>query len=409
MEILEILFWGALLIVFYTYIGYGILLYLLVKIKEIFVKPIHRCFSPEEAPKVTLFITAFNEEDVVDEKMRNSLAMDYPKEKLHIVWVTDGSNDGTNERLKTKWGGQATVYFQPQRQGKTAAMTRGMKLITDPIVIFTDANTMVNKEAIREIVTAFQDSQVGCVAGEKRIAVQDKDGAAAGGEGIYWRYESTLKALDARLYSTVGAAGELFAVRRELFEEMETDTLLDDFILSLRIAMKGHIIAYCHQAYAIESGSADMHEEEKRKVRIAAGGLQSIWRLRSLLNPFKFGVLSFQYTSHRVLRWSITPVLLFALLPLNIVLVLCNDTTSAAAESLAVGGDWATLYAIGLCMQVLFYLLALWGYYLSKKQLKNKFTFIPYYFLFMNVNVWKGVSYLRRKRGTGAWEKAKRA
>lgn len=274
---IEIIFWTALFIVFYTYLGYGIVLCLLVKLKELFVKPVRRVLpaADRDLPEVTLFITAFNEEDIVDEKMANSLELDYPEEKLHIVWVTDGSDDGTNERLRTRWEGKATVFFQPERQGKTAAMNRGMKLVDTPIVVFTDANTMVNRQAVREIVLAFEDPRVGCVAGEKRIAVQAKDNAASGGEGIYWRYESTLKALDARLYSAVGAAGELFAVRRELFAEMERDTLLDDFVLSLRIAMQGYIIAYCTEAYAIESGSADMREEEKRKVRIAAGGLQS--------------------------------------------------------------------------------------------------------------------------------------
>lgn len=392
---IEIIFWIALFIVFYTYLGYGIVLYLLVKLKELFVKPIKRKL-PEDStlPEVTLFITAFNEEEVVDEKMKNSLELDYPEDKLHIVWVTDGSNDGTNEQLRTRWEGKATVLFQPERQGKTAAMNRGMKLVNTPIVVFTDANTMVNLEAIREIVLAFEDTRVGCVAGEKRIAVQTRDGAAAGGEGIYWKYESTLKALDARLYSAVGAAGELFAVRRELFEEMEQDTLLDDFILSLRIAMQGYTIAYCTEAYAIESGSADMHEEEKRKVRIAAGGLQSIWRLRPLLNPFRYGILSFQYVSHRVLRWSLTPILLFLLLPLN-ALLLC------------LGASWE-IYGTILLLQILFYILGLWGYYLSTRQIKNKLLFIPYYFIFMNVNVLKGIGYLRKKRGTGAWEKAKR-
>lgn len=392
---IEIIFWITLLIVFYTYLGYGIVLYLLVKLKELFVKPIKRKL-PEDStlPEVTLFITAFNEEEVVDEKMKNSLELDYPEDKLHIVWVTDGSNDGTNEQLRTRWEGKATVLFQPERQGKTAAMNRGMKLINTPIVVFTDANTMVNQEAIREIVLAFEDTRVGCVAGEKRIAVQTWDGAAAGGEGIYWKYESTLKALDARLYSAVGAAGELFAVRRELFEEMEQDTLLDDFILSLRIAMQGYTIAYCTEAYAIESGSADMHEEEKRKVRIAAGGLQSIWRLRPLLNPFRYGILSFQYVSHRVLRWSLTPILLFLLLPLN-ALLLCM-------------GASCEIYGTILIFQILFYILGLGGYYLSTRQIKNKLLFIPYYFLFMNVNVLKGIGYLRKKRGTGAWEKAKR-
>ena len=204
MTTLQILFWLSLFLVFYTHLGYGILLYMLVKLKELFVKPVRRQLPPDKRlPDVTLFITAFNEEEVVDEKMRNCLGLDYPADKLHIVWTTDGSNDSTNQRLEN-WP-QATVHFQPLRQGKTAAMTRGMMLVDTPLVVFTDANTMLNREAIREIVRAFEDPKVGCVAGEKRIAVQEKDGAAAGGEGIYWKYESTLKALDARLYSAVGA------------------------------------------------------------------------------------------------------------------------------------------------------------------------------------------------------------
>lgn len=132
--------------------------------------------------------------------------------------------------------------------------------------------------------------------------------------------------MDYQLYSAIGAAGELFAIRTPLYEEMPEDTLLDDFMLSLRIAMKQYTIAYCDTAYALESGSADMKEEEKRKVRIAAGGLQSVYRLKELLNPLRYGILSFQYVSHRVLRWSVTPVALFLLFPLNILLVVCSES-----------------------------------------------------------------------------------
>lgn len=396
MNAIEILFWVSLFIVFYTYIGYGIVLYILVKLKECFRKPTsYPMPSDEELPELTLFIAAYNEEDVVDEKMRNCISLDYPAKKLQILWVTDGSNDQTNERL-SRWP-QATILHQPRRQGKTAALNRGMKFVKTPLVVFTDANTNLNREALREIVHAFVNPKVGCVAGEKRIAVQTKDNAASGGEGIYWKYESTLKALDSRLYSAVGAAGELFAVRRELFEDMRTDTLLDDFILSLRIAMQGYTIAYCADAYATESGSADMQEEEKRKVRIAAGGLQSIWRLRPLLNPFRYGLLHFQYVSHRVLRWSITPILLFLLLPLNAALLFT--------------ANHPLLYTIILILQILFYLMGLWGYYLSRKHIKNKILFIPYYFLFMNVNVIRGFRYLSKRKdsSSGAWEKARRA
>ena len=391
---LEVVFWFALFVVFYTYLGYGIVLYILVKLKELFVKPVKYSLpaSNDELPEVTLFITAFNEEDVVDEKMENSLDLDYPADKLRIVWVTDGSDDRTNERLQTRWAGKATVHFQPLRQGKTAAMTRGMTLVDTPLVVFTDANTMVNREAIREIVLAFRNPKVGCVAGEKRIAVQDKDNAASGGEGLYWKYESALKKLDARLYSAVGAAGELFAIRRELFEEMPADTLLDDFILSLRMAMRGYKIAYSKEAYALESASLNMREEEKRKVRISAGGLQSVWRLRGLLNIFRYGILSFQYISHRVLRWTLTPVVLFALLPLNLLLACTGHT----------------LYTVILALQLAFYLLGYLGYKMEKRNIRNKLLFIPYYFLFMNINVIRGYSYLAKHKGTGAWEKAKR-
>lgn len=392
MKFLEILFWFSLIVVFYTYLGYGIVLYLMVKIKELFVKQ-KTVVLLGDLPEVTLFITAFNEEAIVKEKMNNCLTLDYPKDKLKIVWVTDGSNDGTNELLKAYQ--EVSVLFQPERQGKTAALNRGIGFISSPIVVFTDANTMINSEAILNIVAEFTDPKVGCVAGEKRIATKDKDGAAGGGEGIYWKYESTLKALDSRLYSAVGAAGELFAIRLELFENMERDTLLDDFILSLRIAQKGYKIAYCSNAYALESASADMKEEEKRKVRIAAGGLQSIWRLRSLLNIFRYGILSFQYISHRVLRWSLTPLLLFAMFPVNVIL--------------AINNSGSCLYTIILLLQVIFYLSGIWGYYLSTKQIKNKILFIPYYFLFMNVNVIKGFFYLKKKTNNGIWEKANRA
>lgn len=393
----EIIFFILLFIVFYTYLGYGILLWILVKLKHL-LSPApsgkEKENNKEALPPVTLFITAYNEEQVIDEKMENCHQLDYPKDKLKIVWVTDGSNDHTNQKLKEY--PDATVLFSPERRGKTAAMNRGMKFIATPIVVFTDANTQINPGAIREIVNCFNNPRVGCVAGEKRVDMNSTAGAASGGEGLYWKYESFLKKLDYQLYSAIGAAGELFAIRTSLYEEMPEDTLLDDFILSLRITMKKYIIAYCDTAYALESGSADMKEEEKRKVRIAAGGLQSIIRLRNLLNPLRYGILSFQYISHRVLRWSVTPVALFLLLPLN--------------AWLAVHSEDSLLYTLFLLLQILFYIGGFYGFYLSTKSIKNKLLYIPYYFLFMNINVIKGFFYLKRKKkNDGTWEKARRA
>lgn len=390
--ILTSLFWCALFLVFYTYIGYGIILWLLVRVREHF-RPRPRLALPHELPEVTLFITAYNEEEMVEEKMVNCRAIDYPREKLKIFWVTDGSTDTTNEKLNAY--PEVTLSFHPDRRGKTAAINRGMAFVETPIVVFTDANTLINREAVKEIVKAFSDPQTGCVAGEKRIAVKEMDTASSGGEGAYWRYESLLKELDSRLNSAVGAAGELFAIRTRLFRELPEDTLLDDFVLSLQIAHEGHRIHYCKEAYALETASLNMQEEEKRKVRIAAGGLQSVGRLLSLLNPFRHRWLSFQYISHRVLRWTVTPVALFLLLPLNGALILMQT-------------EPVWLYQILGLLQLLFYLCALVGSYLAHHAIRNKILFIPYYFLFMNLNVFKGAAYLSRFEGNAAWEKARR-
>ena len=392
MMLFSFLFWTCLLLVFYTYIGYGIILWILVRIKERIYPPESPLLS-EPLPEITLFITAYNEENTIESKMENCLSLDYPKDKLQIYWITDGSSDKTNEKL-AKYP-DVTVLFQPERKGKTAAINRGMKSVKTPIVVFTDANTLINKESIKEIVKAFTDPRTGCVAGEKRIAVKDKDTASSGGEGAYWRYESALKDLDSRLYSAVGAAGELFAIRTSLFEEMPEDTLLDDFILSLYIARKGYRIAYCKNAYATESASLNMKEEEKRKVRIAAGGIQAIRRLRPLLNIFRYGCLSFQFISHRVLRWTITPIALFLLVPLNIALLVLQATPVWFYQLFAAG-------------QIIFYLMAFFGWYLAQHAIKTKLLFIPYYFLFMNLNVFKGMVYLKNFKGNAVWEKAKR-
>jgi cellulose synthase/poly-beta-1,6-N-acetylglucosamine synthase-like glycosyltransferase len=242
-----------------------------------------------------------------------------------------------------------------------------------------------------KIAQMFSDPKTGCVSGEKRIYNADKEAASAAGEGIYWKYESTLKRWDAELNTAVGAAGELFAIRTELFNEVEADTLLDDFIISLRVAMKGYKIDYDPDAYALETASANVKEELKRKIRIAAGGIQSVVRLYPLLNIFKYGMLSFQYISHRVLRWTVTPVALLLMFLINIIL----------APS-------SVLFSIILTLQALFYLSSFIGWKLENKKLKVKLFFIPYYFYIMNYAVYMGfIRYIRNKQSVN-WERAKR-
>lgn len=388
---LKIAFWICLILVFYTYIGYGMLLWVLVNIKQlIYGKQKKRELPPDnELPEVTLMICAYNEQDIVDSKMENTRQIKYPK--LKVVWVTDGSNDHTNDYL-AKYH-DVEVIYSPERRGKTAALNHGLSLVKSELVVMTDANTMLNPESIQEIVRCFMDPKVACVAGEKRVAARHEGQAAAEGEGLYWKYESTLKRWDGELYSAMGAAGELCAIRRSLYEPMPENALLDDFVMSLRMVDKGYKIAYTADAYAMEYGSADLTEESKRKRRIAAGGLQSIWWLRNMMNPLRQPVVAFQFVSHRVLRWSITPIALLLLIPLNVLLVF-----------LKAGNIYTWIWVL----QLVFYLAAYLGYLLEQYGRRNKLLYVPYYFLFMNLNVFRGMTYLRTHKSSGAWEKAKR-
>lgn len=394
MRTLEILFWLFLFIIFYSYLGYGILLYIIIKIRRVlgFYKPYTG--NEDYEPEVTLFVAAYNEKDYVHQKVANSYSLNYPQDKVKQVWVTDGSDDGTPDMLRAFKG--IDVYHEAPRNGKIAAMNRGMQFVKTPIVIFSDGNTDLGKDSIREIVNLFRNPKVGCVSGEKRIRSKDVDAAAGAGEGLYWKYESTLKKWDAELYSVVGAAGELFAIRTELWQEVEKDTLLDDFIISLRVAMAGKTIQYNPNAYAIETASANVKEELKRKIRISAGGIQSVVRLRPLLNIFKYGTLSFQYISHRVLRWTLTPLLLLLIIPINVILIFKN------------GSFALNLYFALFVGQLIFYAAALMGWFLENRKIKVKALFVPYYFFIMNLSVYLGFKRYLKGNQSVKWERAKR-
>ncbi len=394
--VLIIIFWILLFILFYTYIGYALVLFVLVKIKKLLFPKLTLKFDSSYEPDVCLFVTAFNERDYVKQKVENSFSLDYPKEKIQYLWITDGSDDGTPDLLREY--DSLEVHHLPERRGKMHAMNRGVAFVKAPVIIFSDTNTILGKYSIREIVARFSNKKTGCVAGEKRIVEKNADSAAGAGEGLYWKFESWVKKLDSELNSAVGAVGELFAIRTELFEEVETDTLLDDFMISLRIAKKGYHIAYAPNAYAEETASLNVAEELKRKIRIAAGGIQTIFRLKGLLNPFRYGILTWQYISHKVLRWTLAPVSLLLILPTNLLLVGQQNS-------------WQTLqfYSITLWFQLLCYVLALVGWYFENRRLRLKLLFVPYYFASINYAAIRGIfRYLKGKQSVN-WEKSKRA
>jgi len=395
--IVEIIFWLLLFILVYTYVGYAFILFLLNTFRRVFRTSKLGKMDNGYEPDVCLFVTAYNEKDYVEQKVRNSFDLDYPKEKVQYLWITDGSDDGTPELLKNYK--ELEVHHSPARRGKMHAMNRGMKFVKAPIVIFSDTNTRLNKNAVREIVSRFSNRKVGCVAGEKRIVEHDADAAAAAGEGLYWKYESWIKRMDAELNSAVGAVGELFAVRTELFEDVETDTILDDFIISLRIAQKGYKIDYTPNAFAEETASLNVKEELKRKIRITAGGIQTMLRMKSLFNPFKFGILSWQYFSHKVLRWTAAPISLFLVFLLNFFIVWKNSGFT----------NIYSIYTMLFYIQSVCYFLGLIGWFFENQKLRFKVIFIPYYFIAINYASVRGVfRYFRGKQSVN-WEKSKRA
>ncbi|MBG6233696.1 cellulose synthase/poly-beta-1,6-N-acetylglucosamine synthase-like glycosyltransferase [Pedobacter sp. CAN_A7] len=381
-------FWIAVFLVFYTFFGYGILLYGLVRIKRLFNLKKKALYAFEDLPSCTLVIAAYNEEDFITQKIVNTLALRYPAGKLEIVFVTDGSTDRTPQ-LVAQYP-EIKLMHTPARSGKIAAVHRVIEQVTTELIVFTDANTFLNPEALFYLCRHYADQKVGAIAGEKRVMIE-KSADATAGEGFYWKYESKLKAWDSELYSVVGAAGELFSIRKSRYEPVPANSILDDFMISMKIAQKGDVIVYEPEAYAQETSSANIAEELKRKVRIAAGGIQSVIWLKSLLWPIKYPLLTFQYISHRVLRWTVTPLLMILALILNVFIVLQQ------------GG---VTYQVLLIAQIAFYISAYLGKLMESRKIRVKVLFIPYYFCVMNYAVLAGLLRYFFGEQSVIWEKA---
>jgi len=357
-----------------------------------------RWFRPAETnlagtftPSISIIVAAYNEAGFIEEKIKNTFSLAYPPDKIHFIFVTDGSTDGT-PGIVSRYP-LIQLLHAAERNGKIGAIQRAMKEVQTELVVFTDANTMINKEALLNISRHYRDTKTGAVAGEKRIDIRKISDATAG-EGFYWKYESTLKKWESELYSVLGAAGELFSIRTKLYEPIPPDTIIDDFMISMQISLKGYRLKYEPGAYAIETTSVSISEELKRKIRIAAGAVQSIPRLKALLLPFRHPVLSFEYISHRILRWVVTPYLLIGVFVMNATLELGNTTET-----------WLAWILYGQC---LFYSIALLGRLLQKRQLGLKVFFIPYYFCLMNYALIAGMFRFTFTKQTVLWEKAKR-
>lgn len=383
------LFWVLLFIVFYSYLGYGILLGILIKLG---FRNREETPQSEDWPSVAFIVPCFNEGSYIEDKIKNSLELDYPRDRIEFIFISDGSSDDTPEIVR-RYEGQVIPMHEDARRGKAAAMNRSVEATQAEILIFCDANTELNVEAIKSIARHYHNPKIGGVAGVKTIKQNDAESASGAGEGIYWKYESTLKKWDSRFYTVVGAAGELMSYRRDLYEELPQDTILDDFMQSMRVCEKGYRVVYEPEARAAEWASANVEEELKRKIRIAAGGWQSVFRLKRAGNPFFDFRLWFQYISHRVLRWSIGPIGFFLLVPL--VTFLWSFNTPGFGFFF-----WAMVVVYGMIFI---------GRLLNDRKTHIKVFWVPYYFFVMNYAVIMGLFRFLKGSQSSLWERAKRA
>ena len=386
-----VIFWISLFLLLYCYIGYPVFLFLVNKAKSFFSAKKAVNNEGENIP-VTLIVAMHNEAAVLEEKIRNTFALDYPKENLYVIFVDDGSTDGSPE-IAEKYPDIELIRHE-QRRGKAAAIRSAMQKVKTPVVIFSDANSMLNKQSIKKIVRHYRDSFTGGVAGEKRV-LRSAPGSDVGNmEGIYWRYESFLKKQESDFYTTVGAAGELFSIRTSLFRMTDDDVITDDFLISMKVCLQGYRVAYEPDAYSSELSSASLNEEAKRKIRIASGAYQSIGYIKGSMNFFRYPLLSFQYFSHRLLRWVMGPFLIPVIFLSNVFIILNTSDN---------------IYHLLFYAQLLFYLIAFTGWLLVRNNRKGGALTAPFYFLFTNFCLLEGLIIFLKGQHTVLWQRSLRA
>ncbi len=384
MDLLKFLFWLLLAILFYTYIGYA----LIVMVNNLFKKHSFKRSDLQDWMEVTFVVASYNEEKILTQKIENTLSLNYPSGKLKFIVVTDGSDDGSVNIVK-QYQQQVFLLHSPERRGKAAAINHAIQHAQTPVVIFSDANCLLNKDSVQYMMKHFIGDKVGAVAGEKKITRSTGFGSA---EGWYWKYESWMKKMDAALYSVVGAPGELFAMRTNLFQPLDETTLLDDFILSTHVCMQGYAIAYEPKAYAVETPSASISQEQQRKVRIAAGAFQAL-TLLPLQKIIKQPLFAFQFFSRRWLRWVVCPIAIILVLVINAFLSALPGTSA---------------YDYLFIAQLLFYVAAIIGALLVRQNKVFILTTVPFYFLFMNFCMLQGLLLFLQKKQTVLWPKTER-
>lgn len=361
-----LLFCLSVSLIIYVYAGYPLLLLVLRRLAG---EKTHTCAAIE--PRVTLIISAYNEERVIADKIRNSLALDYPREKLEILVVSDCSDDRTDAIVTGFRKEGVRLLRMPERSGKTVGLNRAIPEATGDIIIFSDANALYDAGVVRKMVRNFADPKVGVVTGESRYLVDEGDRSTES-ENLYWRYELWLKRLESSLGSLVGGDGAIYAIRKALYRELRPSDL-SDFVNPLQIVARGYRNIYEPEAYSYERGGESFKKEFRRKVRIVNRAWRGMMSMAHLLNPFRYGLFAIQAISHKLLRWLV-PVFMLCAFVTNIFLV--NDHE---------------FFKMSITVQVAFYGLAAIGRLLSERLQIARIFYVPYYFCLVNWASLRGI------------------
>lgn len=386
------IFWFAVFFILYVYFGYPLLVALLARFR-----PAH---PPEldELPSVTLLIAAYNEEKVIASKLENSLALDYPRDKLQILVAADGSSDRTPEIVRQFEARGVELNYIPERNGKMAAIVRAMPRVRGSIVVISDANNMYNAQAIRELVKPYGDPSVGATTGAKLIIEDERQLSFA--EGFYWKYESWIKENETRLSTCTSAVGEMLSIRKELFQPPKRNIVNDDRYTVFSLIRRGYRVYYTPAARSFETVSKTAKDEIVRRTRMVAGAYQTVAMAAELL-PFNRPLVLWQVISHKYLR---------AYVPFAMILALVSNLALVIAPPQG-GSFWQLAYpfnVIFLSLQAVFYGLAVLGNFARFKGPLGKLLYLPTFLVNSNYAVLMGLFSFLTNKNIHLWQRVER-
>lgn len=391
-------FWFSVGSILYTYFGYPLLIAFLARLKTKKIEYV------DTSPTVTILIAAHNEEKIIEEKILNSLSLNYPEKKLQLLIVADGSNDRTPEIIKKYLQSGVELLYEPERRGKMAAINRAISYVRGDIIVFSDANNLYQPQTIRELVRPFSNPEVGAVNGAK--VVDHADSSVGASEGFYWKYESFIKEQESKLSSCTTVAGEIWAVRREAYQAPPDNIINDDFYMAMLVLRKGYKIAYVPTARSFERASSSAEGEIIRRKRIIAGRYQAIFKASKIL-PFNQPALVWQIISHKFMR-PLVPFFMIGAFLANLIAVLRPRPNNGKRNIWNLAQPFNYIF---LTLQFIFYGSAWIGRYQEKPGKTGKFRKLIYLATFLfNSNLAALQGFLEYIKGEQShiWERVSR-